>query len=242
MNIMKMHLIKVATLAAALTAFGTASIAATITVSKITPTVDGADIALLPTDTTTVRFENNDTTAIWFDRPDQGQSFTTGSNSAGYTMSGFSFAQRYYRWDIGTLTLNVGTITSNIFTPLVSETIAAANTPTVVGDGTSFDWYNFVLGTPLQLNANTEYAVFAGNPDTNGAVFIKSTTDTDYTGGTAYRDSITNGQFNNPVSSLGFDRVFHVDLEAVTAVPLPAGLPLLMIALGGLGLVRGRRT
>lgn len=207
--------------------------AASISLSLSDPNVNGADIALLPGSTTTSN-PNNDTSAIWSDRPDQGQTFTTGENSGGYVMNGFGFLHQFSSgWDINTLNLTVGAISGATFTPAVSETILPANTPTVTGAPT---WYNFVLGTPLSLNANTTYAVFVGNPDGNGAVFMQSTSDADYLGGTAFRDTLANGVFDNPVIGHGFDRIFHIDLVAT----VPESSSFALVALG-FGVMASRR-
>jgi hypothetical protein len=206
--------------------------ASLITLSTIDPIVNEADIALLPGDTTTLN-PNNDTSAIWSDRPDQGQTFTTSSNGSGYEMKGFSFLHSFPRgWNISTLTLNIGTInpTTNLFSSIFADVIAPASTPTAPS-GSS--WFNFELDNSIFLDALTEYAVFVGNPDGLGAVFMQSAVDTDYTGGSAYRDRVGNGTFdeNLAVSSHGFDRIFHVDLLAVE-VPEPSTL-----AIWGLGLM-----
>jgi hypothetical protein len=134
--------------------------------------------------------------------------------------------------------VNIGTIDSstNIFSSIFTDVIDATNTPSLLGVPM---WFNFELTSPIFLDSMTEYAVFVGNPDDYGAVFVQSAVDTDYTGGSAYRDNQTNGIFdiNQPVSSHGFERIFHIDLVAVD-VPEPSTLAI--FALGMIGLVSRR--
>lgn len=228
------------TLAAVLTLLiGQSAHAASVGVSASDPTVDGADIKLFDTDTTPDN-TNGDDNAIWFDRPFQGQTFTTGANAAGYTMAGFSFQGDWAdAFNIGDIELGVGTLSGTTFSSLTTESIADASTPSTLA-GKS--WINVSLGAPLSLSANTTYAFFLGVTNNGfGDVLTRSTVGTDYSGGSAFRDAdlVDNSSFENPVALQSYDRIFHVDLVANT-VPAPAALPA-GLALIGLAAMRRRR-
>lgn len=65
--------------------------AALMSVSTTAPTIDGADIAQLVGGQTA----NNDYTAIWSDRPRQGQSFTTTSGAWIYQLQAITLKHNY---------------------------------------------------------------------------------------------------------------------------------------------------
>jgi hypothetical protein len=221
-----------------------ASNAAVITVSTSAPVVDGADIALLPSGTTTTN-PNDSTTAVWFDQPHQGQTFTTGADPAGYELSAVSLLHNYgpagFTWTAtGPWDVIIGTIDgSNNLIPIASETIPLGTTTGFTSSDGVGDWITFTLATPVVLSANTAYAFAVGiNGGGNGAVFVRSNNDNDYTGGAAFSDSVGGNGFNNPTVSHGFDRIFHTDLAVV---PEPSASLLTLFGLtAGLGWIRRR--
>ncbi|MCE9547687.1 MAG: PEP-CTERM sorting domain-containing protein [Planctomycetia bacterium] len=223
--------------------------AATMVINTTTPTVNGADIALLPSGTTTTEgvFSDN---LVFHDVAFHGQTFTTGANATGYTMSGMSalhFQQIINgggNWNIGNFQLAVGTIDgSNVFTPLVTENIPDASTGTVTQN--TNQWIHLTLGSTLNLNPNTEYAFVLGITTINhfGFRWTQSTVNSDYLGGNGFSDtSPPHLTLNNPMIDRAFDRIFHVDLSANAAVvPEPSTYALGLIGLVGLGLAAWRK-
>jgi hypothetical protein len=218
--------------------------AAVMTINTTAPTVDGADIALLPGATTTTEgnFAEN---LVFHDVAYHGQTFTTGSNPTGYTMSGMS-ALHFQAdivggssWSVPAFRLSIGTIDGlNVYTPLVTEDIPDANTGTVTEN--TNEWIHLTLGSALNLNPNTEYAFVLGIPSgILGFRWSQSTVNTDYLGGNAFSDtSPPHLTLDNPMIERNFDRIFHVDLEAneFTAVPEPSTYAMGLIGLVGLGL------
>jgi hypothetical protein len=192
---------------------------ATLSFSTSAPVVDGADIALLPSGTTTTN-PNDSSTAVWFDQPHQGQTFTTGADPAGYELSAVSLLHNYgpsgYTWTAtGPWDVIIGTIDgSNNLIPIASETIPQGTTAGFTSSDGVGDWLTFTLATPVVLSANTAYAFAVGiNGGGAGAVFVRSDNDNDYTGGAAFSDSAAGNGFNNPTVSRSFDRIFHIDLH-----------------------------
>lgn len=192
-----------------------ASNAAVITVSTSAPVVDGADIALLPSGTATLN-PNDSTTAVWSDRPHQGQTFTTGADSAGYELSAVSLLHNYddagFTWTgTGPWDVIIGTIGgSNNLISIASETIPQGTTAGFTSSDGVGDWITFTLATPVVLSANTAYAFAVGINGGEGAVFVRSDNDNDYTGGAAFSDSVAGNGFDNPTVSHSFDRIFHI--------------------------------
>jgi hypothetical protein len=226
---------------------------AIMTINTTAPTVDGADIALLPGATTTTEgnFMEN---LVFHDVAYHGQTFTTGSNPTGYTMTGMSALHFQAsivgtNWNIGDFRLAVGTIDgSNNFTSLVTEDIPAAATGTVTQNLNQ--WVHLTLGSTLNLNPNTEYAFVLGIPTLNhfGFRWTQSTVNTDYAGGRGFSDSppVPNISFDDPMILRNFDRIFHVDLEAnelpPATTPEPSTCLLALLSLATLCACRKRRA
>jgi len=224
--------------------------AAVMTINTTAPTVDGADIALLPGDATATTEGNFQENLVFHDVAYHGQTFTTGSNPTGYTMSGMSalhFQQTIAggNWNIGDFRLSVGTIDgSNVYTPLVTEDIPDASTGTVTQNLNQ--WVHLTLASTLSLSPNTEYAFVLGIPtvDDFGFRWTQSTVNTDYAGGSGFSDtSPPHLTLDNPMVPRSFDRIFHVDLEAneLNAIPEPSTYALGLIGLAGLGMLAWRR-
>lgn len=137
----------------------------------------------------------------------------------------------------------------------------------VDGTGGNIDTYTYVLGIDLDPAAATN--MFSGNPIglfSDAAFGNNSTGNGAGTVGFAPSLATTNNIAQNS-SNYGFalpytffalgDGLYTIKLSAydglslvssvsidviVSSVPLPAGLPLLIVALGGLGLIRRRKT
>lgn len=246
------RLFKLGAILFAITVFGGMSgiaSAAIMTINTTAPTVDGADIALLPGSTTTtegVATEN----LVFHDVAFHGQTYTTGSNPTGYTMSGMSMLHFQAsiagtNWNIGDFRLSVGTIDgSNNFNALWTEDIPNANTGTVTQNLNQ--WIHLTLGSTLNLNPNTQYAFVLGIPTINqfGFRWTQSTVNSDFLGGAAFSDtSPPHLTLDDPMVPRSFDRIFQVDLEAneVDAVPEPSTYAMALIGLTGLGTLAWRR-
>lgn len=223
--------------------------AATMTINTTAPTVDGADIALLPGSTTTTEGVYTDN-LVFHDVAYHGQTFTTGSNPTGYTMSGMSMLHFQAsivgtNWNIGDFRLAVGTINgSNSFSALWTEDIPNASTGSVTESLNQ--WIHLTLGSTLALNPNTEYAFVVGIPtvDHFGFRWTQSTVNSDYLGGTGFSDtSPPHLTLDDPMIARSFDRIFQVDLEAneFSAVPEPSTYVLGLIGLTGLGILTLQR-
>ncbi len=204
------------------------AMAATVTISTTAPTIDGADIANLSGGSDAGGSGNNG--HMWSNRPHQGQSFITGSNTGGYQLNAVTLQNLSNNVSSNpTFNVLVGSFAGTTLTQIGStETGAAPNY-------TPGDYITFTFDTPLTLAANTTYAFIWGS---NGEGFVTSNNldDSTYTGGTALSSGDNNVPVLNNVISRNLDRVFHVDL---VAIPEP-GTALLGL-LGGCILLRRRR-
>ena len=165
------------------------------------------------------------------DRADQGQTFTTGNNTNGYTMTsvwlrhvGYTNNTALTWWQ-----MNSGvTITVRVTDPALAGTVGfSLDTETYTttgnegwsgshnslnGDG---DWVQIALASPFTLAPNTIYG-FDVTSSTTGAFFEwLGTSNNLYGGGNAYNGSTT-GLPDNMMNSLIGDRVFLVSLTVNT--------------------------
>jgi len=189
------------------------ALGATLSVSATAPTVDQADIAQL----TGFRDIGGNEGHIWSNRPVQGQTFTTGYNSAGYELRAITL-QNYnntINGSAGAFTVRVGTVTGNAMAALRSET-----TPS----GASYVPGNYItatLASPLYLAPNTLHGfdwgssgsgfVTANNLDSDGNV---------YAGGTAYSSGANSIPSDTNLLFRAGDRVFHLDMQSVLPRPV----------------------
>lgn len=228
-----MNTLRTKTLYAAVAVFAAASShAATVTVLGSAPTVDGADIANL----NAAGLVSSD--LLNGDRGYAGQTFTTGSNPAGYTLNSVSFYQtRSVGTTGGRFRARLGTLSgSDITTFYTDETADEANSAyTLSGNGD--DWIQYTFTTPQTLAANTTYTLDLGRGDGGNYIGWGESTGTDYSGGISYRTGGTynSGPTNPIITDSGVDRIFHLD---IAAVPEPGSLALL--GLGAL-LIGARR-
>lgn len=156
--------------------------AASITLGLTTPAVGvGAENLIGATNTSNnadVEYANSDYLA-GDNNGSVGQTFTTGTNSAGYWISAISVRQVGYStyWDYagGTIAVQIfqmntpdltgGHGTENI-TVLDSETATVGGTP-AFGSGTPTpEWLTVTLATPIFLVANTQYGFQLGSTGT----------------------------------------------------------------------------
>ena len=178
---------------------------------------------------------NDAFTYVAGDRADQGQTFTTGGNSNGYTMTALWLRQAGYTNNMA-LTwwqMNSGvTITIRITDPTLAGTGGFAlhtdSYTTTGNEGWSGshnstngagDWLQFTFASPIVLLPNKTYG-FDVTSSTTGAFFEwLGTSNNVYAGGAAY-DGSTDGEVDNTMNSLFGDRVFLVSmLSAFPANP-----------------------
>jgi fibronectin type 3 domain-containing protein/regulation of enolase protein 1 (concanavalin A-like superfamily) len=183
---------------------------------------------------------NDGTTYVAGDRPAQGQTFTTGSNSGGYTLNAITVRVQGYTnntasggniggYDLNDTTssfrLRLGRLSGATFIPLSQETSPAGGSGnpgqggTANGPGT---YLTFTLKAPIVLAPNTTYAFDLG---TSGDYFEmlgirdSATGGNPYAGGTAYTSGAS-GVAAGTITTQAGERVFQVDLTAYTA-PAP---------------------
>ena len=197
--------------------------AATISVSAGAPTVDGADIAQL------VATDADWGTVMWGDRPARGQTFTTGSDVGGYTLNSISYQSGSDRTDNRTYSIRVGTISGSDITDIASESTGSTGE-----DLLTDEWATWSFDTPVSLAANTLYGIDVVISSGSGHTNYRNTGNP-YADGTGY-DSGGGGAAGATINTGGYDRVFHLDIEAV---PEPSTTALL--GLGGLALILRRR-
>ena len=238
-----------------LLAFSTSAHAATLSYSLSAPSVgvnDQSNLTGATSDANNVPngSTNGGSTYLAHDQGSIGQTFTTGSNVGGYTLTALSLQATPTGYGSGfsdtsqasTLTVRLGTISGGTtFSVSSTETVAVtggeANRPSFNGS-----FLTVTLSTPLTLAANTTYffdmAVTAGTYyfQTNGTSVVGS-----YTGGDAYHTLALGGAHpasNDSGGSLTLiqdsgDHVFVASMTA-NAIPEPSTYG---IAAGGLALV-----
>jgi len=183
---------------------------------------------------------NDGTTYVATNRPAQGQTFTTGSNAGGYTLSAVTVRVQGYtnntasgsnigNYDLNdttsTFRLRVGRISGTTFIPLSQETAASGGSGnpgqggTANGPGT---YLTFTLKAPIVLAPNTTYGFDLGtNSDYFEVLGIRdgATGGNPYTSGTAYTSGAS-GVAAGTITTQAGDRVFQLDLATYTA-PAP---------------------
>jgi len=182
------------------------ALAATFATSGTAPTTDGADIANLDL---TNAFADFGTSVIWGDRPARGQTFTTGANANGYTLSAITVQSTGAQAADGSYTVRVGQISGTSILVTANE-----STGTVTTDVAADDWITFTLDNPIQLLPNTVYGFDIGRQG-NGWQ-LKNNITADYAGGTAY-SSGANGFGGATISTHAQNRIFHLDMTVSSA-------------------------
>lgn len=201
------------------------SAAVTFSISTTAPTVNGADIAQLTSDSSA--FGNG---VIWGDRAARGQSFTTGSNVLGYQILSFTVQAAGAQNANGGYNLRVGTISGTSFSAIYSD-----STGTVTTDVAANNYITFTFASPVTLAANTTYGVDVGRT-ASGYTLYSNTNSASYSGGANYTSGAS-GVGNTSISNTSTDLVFHLDM---VAIPEPSTVGLL--GLSGLLLLRRRRV
>ena len=174
---------------------------------------------------------NDAFTYIAGDRADQGQTFTTGTNSNGYLVNGVwlrhvgyttNTALTWWQMNSGVaLTVRITdpslagmegfAVHSETYTTTGNEGWSGSHNSTN-GDG---DWLQFVFTTPVQLSPGKTYGFDIASAS-DGAFFEwAGTSNGVYAAGTAYNGSTAGGP-DNTVNLLTGDRVFLVSLTAAT--------------------------
>ena len=236
-----------------LAGLATSANAATMIWSTVAPTVDGADIASFAGATTDANNLGAGADAATYtanNQPNQGQTFTTGSNPGGYTLSAVTMQHVAYGgtfWSLdtgwnpfgGRFEISIGTISAGVLTDVGFETSpmvgsAPANQNNATGSGQYVTW---TLDTTIILVPNAIYAFSIDSvADQFGGPFMEfsgiGTTSDSYTGGEAFSED----KGTNAVTNLTGDRVFHLD---IAAVPEPSAA--LLGGLGMLALLRRRK-
>ena len=205
--------------------------------SSTAPPVDAADIANLAGGGALTGGDD----ANWIfglDRPSQGQTFTTGSNPAGYDLDAVTIQRA-----TGTTSYSFADVTGltyrlRIDTPSGTDLSAADllndTTASIVARATTAEGANLVTdpaalgyvtlsGFSVHLNPDTTYSfdVVVPNGISQGWR-LNATTDTNsYTGGTAF-SSGDNGTPTDTLVARSGDRVFHLNLVETTAGSPPA--------------------
>jgi len=192
--------------------------AALMSVSTTAPTIDGFDVAQLVGGQTA----NNDYTAIWSDRPRQGQSFTTGTAVPIYELQAITLKHNYSNttWTTtGPWTIRIGVLDAgNNLTVLHTETASGVNL------GGNVVYTTWTLQTPMRLRPNLMYAFDVFSSGSGMVTENSPATSNPYGGGTAISSGGTRGGNpifpDNPQTTSNFDRVFHLDIGSVYALDL----------------------
>lgn len=172
---------------------------------------------------------NDAFTYVAGDRADQGQTFITGANSNGYTMTGVwlqhvgytnNTVPTYWQMNSGsTITVRVTdpTLAGTAGFALHSETYTTTGNEGWSGAHNSTngpgDWARFVFSSPVTLLPNKAYG-FDVTSSNNSAFFEwLGVSNNVYAGGVAYNGS-TAGAPDNSMNSLTGDRVFLVSMTS----------------------------
>ena len=182
----------------------------------------------------------NDTfTYVAGDRPHQGQTFATSTNSDGYMCTGIWVQHAGYVsntagegngtwWQMaagGNLTLRVTDPVKAGSTGFVLHSEACSTTgtegwPTTAANSINGDamWLHFVFSTPVVLSPNALYGFDLASA--NNSVFFEwlGTSNNVFTSGNAYNGD-TAGSPDNAMNTLVGDRVFLVELSVGTNAP-----------------------
>lgn len=238
--------------------------AATVSLGSSTPSVgDGVQNLAFATSTandTDVQF--NPSNYLAGDNGSSlGQTFTTGANSGGYTLTSISVHQvggfnTFWDFTGGAITLQVyqlGTGTGGVWniTPLVTEVATVGGEPDGIGlssgtQGSGAQWLTITLTAAATLSANTQYGFQLVSDGTGGNdrffMELDGTNTNPYAGGFATGTGKVAGQPNASVVFDGnngqpSDRAF---VASMTSIPEPSSA--LLGAVGALALFRRRRN
>ena len=218
-------------------AFGTAFFlmalqAAQVSFSTLPPTPGRSDIANLSgadSENDNIRNGDHDATYIANDRPIQGQTFTTGTNSAGYQLR--SVTLRAVKHETYALvpdlkyTIRVTKPSADNLQVVASETAwVAAEAPqnfTTISDGAEIGngsgaFITFTFEKPVTLKPKTTYGFDVGSGQTRHYWQTDGTASNVYTGGEAY-SSGASGVGDDKLKLHPGDRVFVVAMVPASA-------------------------
>ena len=180
---------------------------------------------------------NDGTTYVSYNRPAQGQTFTTGTNPGGYTISSITVQAAGYTNNTATgsnttayslantsstFRVRVGRLSGTTFIPYDVE-YAASGSKDNPGVGSSANgsgvFLTFALKAPIVLQPNTVYAFDIGSSGDYFEMLGISTAaaggTSPYSAGSAYISG-SNGVPGGTITSEPGDRVFQVNLAAYT--------------------------
>ena len=195
---------------------------------------------------------NDASTYVGGDRPQQGQTFTTGANAGGYqvkaiwlrhvgytsntastswlTANGVGFTVRVTNpvaAGTSSFALATETVTTTGSETGTSNSLAPVTTATSSTNGTGV-WVRFAFSIPITLQPNKQYGFDVTSGSTSFYFETLGVRDAasggnPYAGGSAYSGS-TNGATDNAMNTLSGDRVFLVELAPVVS---PSATPTL---------------
>ena len=202
--------------------------AATLTWSSTAPipgTNDAYNLTGTTTDAGNVNSGNDTGTYIAADRPQIGQTFTTGTNPGGYLLTAVTVQHVTYGttwWDLGPgwgsgspWTIRIGTTNAGTFAPLAAETAVMDSTfanGTFSGVGTG-KYGKLTLATPVSLLPNSTYAFLVDTA--NPFMEVNGNNGNVYAGGTAF--SIAHNASSGAVTTYSGDHVFVASMTAQAA-------------------------
>ncbi|MFT6897947.1 MAG: hypothetical protein ACJA13_002361 [Paraglaciecola sp.] len=194
-----------------------------ITVANTSPIVDDVDISML---NSSGQFDPGGNEGhIWSNRPNQGQTFLTGNNVAGYNLLSITLqnASNNINNNSATFTARIGSIIGTVFSQIAIET---SNTPISY---VANDYLTFLFTSPVMLSANTLYA-FDWNSNSSGFT-TWANANSNYADGEAFSSGNNHIPDDANLQFRDVDRVFHIDLAEV---PEPSTLAILGLGLMGL--------
>jgi len=215
---------------------GASAQAASILFSTTQPTFGGLDITQLSTGT--IASGGDNANYIAYDRPVQGQTFTT-VGAGDITSITVKARNNWVEIDAdAVITLRLSTVTGTTLTPILTQFATVPRAVVAASSGFA-EWITFTLTNPLAVSAATVYGFDFGISSVarpfDVYFEIDGAADSSYTGGSAYSSGV-NSVGNTTLTARDTDRTF-----GVTIIPEPSAA-----LLGGLGimtlLVRRRRA
>lgn len=203
--------------------------AATLSWSLTAPATDGDDISNLSgvtTDANNIGSGNDEQTYVAGGRPEQGQTFTTGSNPDGYLLTSITLQHVKYTtpvtwYDLGPgwgsgnpFTIRVGTVSAGTFATEAKETaVMTSDFPNGTTNGTGTGKYvTLTFDTPVALDPDTTYAFTLDSLNPFFELNGDGTTDNNYTGGSAF--TVPQDSDTGTATTYTGDRVFVAQLTA----------------------------
>jgi len=203
--------------------------------SATQPAFDGDDITQLSTGATST---GDDEDYIAFDRPAQGQTFTTVGAGDFTSITVKARSSSVLIPADAVMTLRLSTVSGTTLTPILTQ---SATVPSAIAFAVSgfTDWVTFTLTNPLAVSGATVYGFDFGISSASEPVFyfeIDGAADTSYTGGSAFASGDNDGVGGTALTALNRDRTFGVAIIPEPSAALLGGLGILTL------LVRRRRA